>query len=118
MAPHDDGIAPVQTISVDRRSQSGPGSPEGVRQSQVEAKAPAEGSSSASRGLALSESLGMQLRAEEARITFEKDEASGRMVVRLKDASGTVIRQIPPDEMLRLAKAIDQYLGLLVDRHS
>lgn len=117
MAPHDDGIAPVQAISVDRLSQSGPGSPEGVRQSQVEAKAPAEGSG-ASRGLALSESLGMQLRAEEARITFEKDEASGKMVVRLKDASGTVIRQIPPDEMLRLAKAIDQYLGLLVDRHS
>jgi uncharacterized FlaG/YvyC family protein len=29
-----------------------------------------------------------------------------------------VIRQIPPEEMLRLAKEIDRYLGLLVDKGS
>jgi len=32
--------------------------------------------------------------------------------------TGEVIRQIPPEEMLKLAEAIDKYLGLFVDRQS
>lgn len=57
--------------------------------------------------------------ASSARLCFEKHETTGKMVARLKDAkTGEVIRQIPPEEMLKLAEAIDRYLGLLVDRQS
>ena len=54
-----------------------------------------------------------------AKLYFERHEVTGKMVARLKDPeTGKVIRQIPPEELIRLAEAIDKYLGLLVDRQS
>ncbi len=35
----------------------------------------------------------------------------------VNDDNGEVIRQIPPKEAVRLAKAIDELLGLFVDKH-
>ncbi len=114
MVPRDDAIAAVQAISVERRVAGGFGSSEPSRQGE----APAADAGGAGRGAAGGEGLKLQLQAQDARLTFETDRDSGKLVVRLKDSSGRVIRQIPPDEMLRLARAIDQYLGLLVDRQS
>ncbi|MGI5837331.1 MAG: flagellar protein FlaG [Chloroflexota bacterium] len=61
----------------------------------------------------------LALAAQRAKLVFEKHETTGKIVARLKDPeTGEVIRQIPPEEMLKLAEAIDKYLGLLVDRQS
>ena len=119
MVPHDDGIAPVTGIPVDRPVPSGPGLSENARQGGPAVKVAADAGSDQDT-TPMGEGLRLQLQAQnqDARITFQKDEDSGELVVQLKDSSGKVLRQIPPDEMLRLAKAIDQYLGLLVDRHS
>ncbi|MGE5620292.1 MAG: flagellar protein FlaG [Sphingomonadaceae bacterium] len=120
MVPRDDGIAPVQAISTDRRSA---GLSDAALQPDVDgraaalAKTGAVGASERPADTAV-EILKAQLQSQDARITFETDKESGKLLVRVKDASGNVIRQIPPDEILRLAKAIDQYLGLLVDRQS
>ena len=117
MVPLEDGITPIVPVSVDRRASPGAAAPGAERQNDAPAK-PAVAAKGGQSGSSAADAIGMQLQTQDARITFEKDAASGKMVMRLKDSSGKVIRQIPPDEMLRLARAIDQYLGLLVDRHS
>ncbi len=48
-------------------------------------------------------------------LAFEMDEDSGRTVVKITEASsGELIRQIPSEEMLEIAKALDRLQGLLV----
>lgn len=38
------------------------------------------------------------------------------LVIRVVDGSGNVIRQIPPDELVALARKMDEMIGLLFDR--
>lgn len=48
-------------------------------------------------------------------LQFRDDPTSGRMVVSVIDAeSGEVIRQIPPEQMLRMAANLEQLNGLLL----
>lgn len=48
-------------------------------------------------------------------LAFEMDEDTGRTVVKITEASsGELIRQIPSEEMLEIAKALDRLQGLLV----
>jgi len=47
---------------------------------------------------------------------FKIDRDTGMIVVKIKDKdTGEVIRQIPPEVMVKLAKTIDEFLGLLFD---
>ena len=47
-------------------------------------------------------------------LEFELDPQSGRLVTRLIDTSDNeVLRQIPSEEMLRIARALDRVEGLL-----
>ncbi len=117
MIPLDRGVGSVQLASVDRRAVPGLGLMEGARQDDAESR-PAVGSAGALQTPEIGERLEARFGAQDTRLTFEKDEPSGKLVVRLKDRTGRVIRQIPPDEILRLARAINQYLGLLIDRRS
>jgi flagellar protein FlaG len=57
--------------------------------------------------------------SQHARLVFEKDDTTGKMVARLKDPlTGELIRQVPPEELLKVAESVNRYLGLLVDRKS
>lgn len=48
-------------------------------------------------------------------LRFVTDTASGRILVQVVDAeTSEVVRQIPPDEMLALARALDALQGALV----
>ncbi|MEQ8861294.1 MAG: flagellar protein FlaG [Pseudomonadales bacterium] len=48
-------------------------------------------------------------------LQFKDDPTSGRMVVSVIDAdSGEIIRQIPPERMLRMAANLEQITGLLL----
>lgn len=59
------------------------------------------------------------LRVQRARLSFEMDERSERTIIRLvDDATGEVLRQVPPEEVLQVAAAVNRYMGLLVDRRS
>ena len=48
-------------------------------------------------------------------LAFEMDDDTGRTVIKITEASsGELIRQIPSEEMLEIAKALDRLQGLLV----
>lgn len=48
-------------------------------------------------------------------LEFKTDEDTGRTVIKITDASsGELIRQIPSEEMLEIAQALDRLQGLLV----
>ncbi|MCS6803391.1 MAG: flagellar protein FlaG [Chloroflexota bacterium] len=50
------------------------------------------------------------------RVAYSYDEKAHRYVMKLVDAeSGEVIRQIPPEQLLRVAAEINRYLGVLLD---
>jgi flagellar protein FlaG len=48
-------------------------------------------------------------------LTFQTDDSSGRLVVRVIDSeTQKVLRQMPSEEMLSLSKAIDRMRGLMI----
>lgn len=55
------------------------------------------------------------LEAAQSGIEFSIDSASGKTIVRILDKqTNEVIRQLPSEEMLEIAKAIDRYEGMLL----
>ena len=62
------------------------------------------------------EYLEQRLRALDAKLVFRVDEESGKLIAEVRDyVTGELVRQIPPEEMIRISKAISEYLGLLID---
>jgi len=52
------------------------------------------------------------------RLSFTVDGKTGKNIIRIVDGeSGKVIRQIPPEEALRISERIKELLGGLVDKH-
>lgn len=61
--------------------------------------------------------LNQQARDSRTDLKFKIDEDSGRTVVSIVDAGdGTVLRQMPTEEALRVARALDKTLGKLIER--
>ena len=59
------------------------------------------------------------LRGMNRGLEFELDPASGKLITRLVDTSDNeVLRQIPSEEMLRIAEALDRVQGLLIEQHA
>jgi flagellar protein FlaG len=55
------------------------------------------------------------LEAAQSGIEFSIDSASGKTIVRILDKqTNEVIRQLPSEEMLEIAKAIDRFEGMLL----
>jgi flagellar protein FlaG len=53
------------------------------------------------------------------RVAYSYDEDANRYVMKLIDSeTGQVIRQIPPEELLRVAAEINRYLGVILDTKS
>jgi flagellar protein FlaG len=62
------------------------------------------------------EQIDSYLKSSGRNLEFQVDEESGEVVVRVRDAAtGDVIRQIPGDEVLRLARALQENASVLVD---
>ncbi len=50
---------------------------------------------------------------------FQIDRSTGMVIVKIKDKdTGQIIRQIPPDVVVKLAKTIDEFLGMLLDERA
>ena len=50
-------------------------------------------------------------------IRFSVDEETGKVVVRIVDSStNEVVKQIPSEEILRMARNIDEFLGLYLNK--
>jgi len=59
------------------------------------------------------------LRSINRSLDFRLDEATGQMVVTLRDSStGEVIRQVPGEEALRIAQRIENGLSLMLDEQA
>lgn len=57
------------------------------------------------------------VRARTSSLSFSIDQSSGKTIVRITDQeTGAVLRQIPSEEMLSLAKAVNQMQGLLLSQ--
>ncbi len=125
----DDAVTPIAPVAGDRAGlsnfSSGPFNSTGTTPAQRSPDASGEGrgertppADPRSKQEATDVAIANMV-VSSTRLCFEKHEITGKMVVRLKDsATGEVIRQVPPEEMLKIAEAMDKYLGLLVDRHS
>ncbi len=51
-------------------------------------------------------------------LSFSFDDKAGKNVIKIIDNdSGKLIRQIPPEEMLRLSEHMKELIGALVDKH-
>jgi flagellar protein FlaG len=48
-------------------------------------------------------------------LRFQVDADTGRTIAELVDGQGQVLRQVPTEEALEVAKAIDKYQGMFVD---
>jgi flagellar protein FlaG len=60
----------------------------------------------------------VELRAPQE-LTFSVDQDTGKTIVQITDAkTGELIRQIPPKEMVEIAKSIERMQGLLVSRQA
>jgi flagellar protein FlaG len=53
------------------------------------------------------EQINSYLRDSKRQIEFQMDQASGRTVMRMVDASGQLIRQVPSEVVLAIAAALD-----------
>ncbi len=50
---------------------------------------------------------------------FQIDRSTGMVIVKIKDKdTGQIIRQIPPDVVVKLARTIDEFLGMLLDERA
>lgn len=63
--------------------------------------------------------VGESLKASGANLEFQVDDASGKVLVRIVDGqTGQLIRQIPSEEMLAIARALDRMQGLLLTQRA
>lgn len=75
-----------------------------AEQAKAEQKAPDAESASESQGQPQNPSL-----------RFHVDHDSGRTIAELVDHTGQVLRQVPTEEALEIAKAIGKFQGMFVD---
>ena len=55
----------------------------------------------------------------QVRLRFEQDKDTGIQVIQVVDAeSGKLVRQIPPEELLNITKALRDIKGLMVSKES
>ncbi len=65
---------------------------------------------------AVVEQIDSYLKAASRELQFQVDDESGEIIVRVRDpATGEVIRQIPGEEVLRMARALQEKPPVLLD---
>lgn len=58
-------------------------------------------------------------KALNTRLTFQVDESTGRLIVKVIDSeTGEVRRQIPPEEMVRLVEKMKSMVGMLFNQEA
>ena len=59
------------------------------------------------------------LNRAQVRLRFEQDKDTGIQIIQIVDAeSGKLVRQIPPEELLNITKALRDIKGLIVSKES
>lgn len=88
-------------------------------QARTDAKKAATAANSKPKSLtpAGHEALRRWYEAKGLQLTIQREGENGKMVaVLINPATGKIVRQVPLEDLLRLAQSIEQYQGVLVDR--
>ena len=65
----------------------------------------------------VSQAIQQELGGEDIRLNYSLDSPTGQVVVKVVDGkSGKVVREIPPHELLALAKSMKEFEGILFDK--
>ena len=64
---------------------------------------------------ALADNLNETLNRGDSKISVSVDDATGMMVVRITDAAGEIVKQIPPQQLLDADVSVENIIGLLVN---
>lgn len=104
-------VLPQGTAKAPAQPKAAPGAvPEAAQPAQAQAVVPeqSEGEPPSAEALqAAVKQIESYLKGSERSLEFKVDEASGRTVISVRDAaSGDLIRQIPSEEALRLARSL------------
>ena len=67
----------------------------------------------------IADSMNKVAKALNTRLTFQVDESTGRLIVKVIDSeTGEVRRQIPPEEMVRLVEKMKSMVGMLFNQEA
>ena len=65
----------------------------------------------------IADAMNQVVKALNTRLTFQVDESTGRLIVKVIDSeTGEVRRQIPPEDMLRLVEKMKSMVGMLFNQ--
>jgi flagellar protein FlaG len=65
----------------------------------------------------LSQAIRETLNVQDVKLNFSVDRSTGQVVIRIIDGeSGEVIREIPPEELLSLAREMEELTGILYNQ--
>lgn len=56
-----------------------------------------------------------EVRPPEWSVAIHEDEATGKLVIEIKDAEGEVIKQLPPEKVLNLHRKLADLAGVVLD---
>jgi len=100
-------------VSVTSTPRSAPVADESIDKSVVKQNGQSEALSQQA------EEIQMRLATLNVKLEIKVDLDSGRQVVKIIDRdTGQTVRQIPPEEMLRLGQSIDRMIGVLFNRQA
>lgn len=100
---------------------TGPGTPPGMPNRPVTPQSPATPLApvNAAEISAALEDVRKAIQPIASELSFSLDEDSGRVLLRIIDReTDEVIRQIPSEELIRIAKALDRFQGLFLNKEA
>jgi flagellar protein FlaG len=110
----DIGVAREVKLQHARRASQRPAAPEAPQQNLPQQTA-AHDAAQAKQEQKQQETQAETQPSTNPMLQFRVDEDTGRTVAELVDPEGQVLRQMPTEEALEIAKAIGKYQGMFVD---
>ena len=57
-----------------------------------------------------------QYSAEPHEVGFRQDDATGRVIIEIRNPEGELLKQFPPEKVLNLHRRLDELSGIVIDR--
>lgn len=109
-------VSPARTVSAAVLPEAFPGQTSGA--ARTSAAPAAQSSTTEPRGSSAPKGAAHLLGGNDSSADTLKVSVDdkGAVIVRIVDSSGEVVRQVPPEELVALAKRLDEAIGLLFDK--
>lgn len=108
-------VSPPATTKAPAPATNGNGADKAAAATAFDSKDPPQGTSDSGEVQGAAKQIEQFIHTVAQNLQFKIDDDSGQIVVRLVDnETQKVIRQIPSEEMLEIAKTLDKLKGLLI----